>query len=210
MISFDERLREILEQAREDGSLGPGPIEQHVGHSHGFGSAAEEALGRSPRNFADLGTGGGIPGIVLAQRWPLAHAVFIEIRKRRADTLKRAVEDLGIDDRVEVIERRAEVVGTAEPYREHFDLVTARSFGPPALTAEVGAGLIDVGGILIVSDPPIQDPGRWPAQALAQLGFTPAEGVEIESAHYSVMRKEEAAPERFPRASAGLAKRPLW
>ena len=45
----------------------------------------------------------------------------------------RAVEDLGVDDRVEVLERRAEVVGTTDPYREHFDLVTARSFGPGAL-----------------------------------------------------------------------------
>lgn len=210
MISFDERLREILEQAREDGSLGPGPIEQHLVHSNGFGSAAEQALGRPPTNFADLGTGGGIPGLALVQRWPSAHAVFIEIRRRRASTLMRAVEDLGLDDRVEVIERRAESVGTTEPYREHFDLVTARSFGPAPLTAEVGAGLVDVGGILIVSDPPVPDAGRWPSEALAQLGFAPAERVEVGSAHYSVMRKLEGTADRFPRASGGLAKRPLW
>jgi 16S rRNA (guanine527-N7)-methyltransferase len=210
VISFEARLREILEQARASSSLGPGPIEQHVVHSNGFGSAAEQALGHPPRNFADLGTGGGIPGLVLAQRWPSAHAVFIEIRQRRAETLMRAVEDLGVDDRIEVLERRAEVVGAGEPYREHFDLVTARSFGPSALTAEVGAGLVDIGGVLIVSDPPTPAAGRWPTDGLAQLGFAPAQSVDVGSAHYSVMRKLESAPERFPRAGGGLAKRPLW
>ena len=67
-----------------------------------------------------------------------------------------------------------------------------------------------MGGILIVSDPPTPDPGRWPASELEQLGFAAAEGVEVGPAHYSVMRKREPVPDRFPRASGGLAKRPLW
>src|SRR4051794_28553324 len=58
-----ELLVDVLADARDAGFLGPGPIEPHIAHAEGFGAAAEQALGRAPENFADLGTGGGIPGL---------------------------------------------------------------------------------------------------------------------------------------------------
>lgn len=205
-----DRLLEVLEQARAAGSLGPGPLGRHIAHSEGFGAVASETLGRTPRNFADLGAGGGIPGLVLAQYWDEARASLVEIRRRRALALQLAVEDLGMDDRIDVLERRAESVGTDRAYREQFEVVTARSFGPPAVTAEVGSGLVEVGGVLVVSEQPTPDPSRWPAEHLAQLGFTTAHPVEVGEAHFVVLRKEQAVPDRFPRTTATLSKRPLW
>ena len=48
------------------------------------------------------------------------------------------VADLGWADRVRVVRARAEEAGRREDLRGTFDLVVARGFGPPAVTAECG------------------------------------------------------------------------
>ena len=210
MESEAENLREILEEARATGFLGPGPVEPHIVHSNGFAAAAETALGQTPRNFADLGTGGGVPGLVLGVRWKETRGIFVETGQRRSAWLRDAVTRLGLEGRVDVVEDRAEAVGRAETGRERFQVVTARSFAGPAVTAEIAAGLVEIAGILVVSEPPEPDRGRWPADALADLGFGPAEAAVVAGAHFVVIRKVAAAPARIPRAVGKPSKRPLW
>lgn len=210
MAPGPEDLRLVVEQAREVGFLGPGPVEPHIAHAEGFAEAAEAVLGRQPQDFADLGTGGGIPGMVLGERWATARGVFVESGHRRCAWLRAALDQLGIQTRIEVLEERAETIGRPGPWREHFEVVTARSFAEPAVTAEIASGLVKVGGILVVSEPPQPDPTRWPAPGLAELGFGVAEPVERAGAHFVVVRKAEAAPDRFPRAVGRPVKRPLW
>jgi 16S rRNA (guanine527-N7)-methyltransferase len=205
-------LHEALERARIAGFLGPGRVEAHLGHSEGFAEAAEAALGRAPANFADLGTGGGVPGLVLALRYPGSRGILVESNHRRCWALREAVVRVGLEDRIEVLEQRAEVVARSWDHREQFELVTARSFAEPAVTAEIAAGLVRVGGILVVSEPP--DPAsasrRWPAHELDGLGFGAAEQVECAQAHFAVVRKLTSSPERFPRRVGRPGKRPLW
>jgi 16S rRNA (guanine527-N7)-methyltransferase len=210
MSGETEALRAALERARAAGFLGPGPVQPHLEHAVGFLDAAEAALGREPANFADLGTGGGIPGLVLALRWTGSRGVLIDSNQRRGAGLREAVLALGLEGRIEVLEQRAEVVGRLGPYREHFEVVTARSFGGPAVTAEIAAGLVMVGGVLVVSEPPDPAAGRWPPDQLAELGFHAAELVECARAHFAVVRKSAIAPEGFPRPVGRPAKRPLW
>jgi 16S rRNA (guanine527-N7)-methyltransferase len=88
--------------------------------------------------------------------------------------------------------------------------VTARSFAPPAVTAEIASGLVQVGGVLIVSEPPDDDDGRWPVSGLHVLGFSPAEIVQVGNAHFAVVTKEGPVPARFPRSVGRPGKRPLW
>jgi 16S rRNA (guanine527-N7)-methyltransferase len=205
-----EDLREVLERSRAAGFLGPGPVEAHIVHAEGFAAAVESALGHPPRNFADLGTGGGIPGLVLGVRWEQAQGVFVESGKRRCTWLREARARLGIEGRIEVVEERAEAAARPGPWREHFEVVTARSFAGPAVTAEIAAGLVEVGGILVVSEPPDPDARRWPVEGLAELGFDPAVPTELAGAHFVVIRKAQTAPDRIPRPVGKPAKRPLW
>jgi 16S rRNA (guanine527-N7)-methyltransferase len=205
-----DALRPILEEARSAGFLGPGPVETHLDHAAGFAAAAEDALAHRPANFVDLGSGGGVPGLVLALTWPDARGVLIEARRRRCLFLSEAIRRIGADHRVEVVERRAEDVGRDPEYRESFELATARSFAPPAATAEIAAGLVAVGGVVVVSEPPDPDPDRWPLPALAEVGFGPAAVQVNGDAHYATIRKGTAAPDRIPRAVGRPGKRPLW
>jgi 16S rRNA (guanine527-N7)-methyltransferase len=205
-----ESLRRVLERAREAGFLGPGPVEAHLRHAEGFASAAETALGSSPTSFADLGTGGGVPGLVLALHWSGARGILIDSNHRRCEALRRAAVDLDLGERIDVVEERAEQVGRPGPHRERYEVVTARSFGEPAVTAEIAAGLVIAGGVMVVSEPPDPTTARWPADGLAELGFAAAELVERSGAHFVVVRKARPCPEEYPRPVGRPAKRPLW
>jgi 16S rRNA (guanine527-N7)-methyltransferase len=205
-----DALRPILEEARAAGFLGPGPIETHLDHAAGFAAAAEGALTHPPANFVDLGSGGGVPGLVLTLTWPDARGVLVDSSHRRCAFLSEAVRRIGAEDRVGVVERRGEEVGRDQEYREAFEVATARSFAAPAPTAEIAAGLVAVGGVLVVSEPPEPDPERWPAAGLEGIGFDLATTQVHGSAHYVVIRKVAPIPDQVPRAVGRPAKRPLW
>jgi 16S rRNA (guanine527-N7)-methyltransferase len=209
-MNSPETLHLVLERARESGFLGPGPVDAHLRHSEGFAIAAEDALGRRPRSFADLGTGGGIPGLVLAMRWPEVPGALVEVGQRRAAFLRESVVELGLADRIDVLEERGETVGQLPPYREQLELVTARSFAAPSVTAEIAAGIVSIHGVVVVSEPPEHDAQRWPTKGLGNLGFGPVETMEIDVAHFALLRKLTGTPNRHPRPVGRPAKRPLW
>ncbi len=140
--------------------------------------------------------------------------VLLEANGRRAAFLRRAVERLGLEVRVSVLEERAEVSGREPGSRAGFDGVLARSFGRPAVLAECAAPLLEEGGWLLVSEPPQSDEEegratRWPAEPLRQLGLEPAEMIH-EDFEYRVLRQRELCPDRFPRRNGVPAKKPLF
>ncbi len=216
---------DVLSEAREAGFLGPGPVETQLRHAEGFVAVARrlalEAEVSPPLRIVDLGSGGGIPGLVVAAAWPETTLVLLEANGRRAGFLRRAVPRLGLEPRVTVLEARAEAAGRDPANRGAFDGVLARSFGRPAVVAECGAPFLKVGGWIVVSEPPAEDvregeareltetPSRWPASALAEFGLEPAQVVR-EGASYQVLRQIKPCPSRFPRRNGVPAKRPLF
>ena len=73
------RRRRSSERARRSGSSGPGPVEPHLAPRRGLRRGApRRRSARRPARFADLGTGGGVPGLVLAVRWPERRGVLVE------------------------------------------------------------------------------------------------------------------------------------
>jgi 16S rRNA (guanine527-N7)-methyltransferase len=136
--------------------------------------------------------------------------VLVETMARRATFLRSAVGALGLADRVTVVGDRAETVGRSGAWRGRCDLVTARGFGPPAVTAEVGAPLLRIGGTLIVSEPPGGAPERWSNDGVAMLGLGPSSLGAAQGAAYAVMTLRTPCPERFPRRPGIPLKRPLF
>lgn len=204
-----------LEDAKAHGFLGESAIGSHVAHSLGFATAAEAVLGGAPATFLDLGSGGGVPGLVLADRWPSSAVVLLDAHRRRAEALMRAVGRLGWAARVEILWMRAEEAGRLGRLRGSQPLVVARSFGPPAVTAECAAPFLRPGGLLIVSEPPAdgsEGRARWPGGPLDQLGLAPlVPRVDRPGDFcYQVLRQERPCPDRFPRRTGIPAKRPLY
>jgi 16S rRNA (guanine527-N7)-methyltransferase len=179
-------------------------VQPHLDHSRAFAHAVRQP----PAQAADLGSGGGIPGLPLALLWPDSRWVLIDANRRRTAFLVEAVGALDLSDRVEVLCQRAEVSGHGL-LRGTRDLVVARGFASPAVTAECAAPLLRVGGGLVVSEPPAGMPDRWPPRELEQLGLTPTEALTSPVA-LQVLRQTDACPPRYPRRTGIPAKRPLW
>jgi 16S rRNA (guanine527-N7)-methyltransferase len=204
------RIEPTLKRSAELGFLGSMPIIDQIEHALGFVVAAESALGGSPISVADLGSGGGVPGLILLACWPTTRLVLLDSNERRTEFLSEATADLMGGEPVEVIRGRAEEIGQSETFRGQFDLVTSRSFGAPAVTAECGAPLLTIGGVMVVSEPP-EGENRWPVEGLQPLGLIPSEHVRFEDRFgYQVLRKQEATPDRYPRRTGIPAKRPLF
>ncbi len=182
-------------------------------HARAFAEAAEASGAVSvPARVLDLGSGGGVPALVLAVRWKTSGFVLVESRARRSAFLARAVGELGLRERVTVLGERAEIVGRTPGRRGAFDLVTARSFAAPPVVAECAAPFLEVGGLLIVSEPPEETGGvsrRWPGEGLAVLGLGGAETV-TSSFRFVVVRQQQPCPPRFPRRVGVPAKRPIF
>jgi 16S rRNA (guanine527-N7)-methyltransferase len=199
----------ILNRARAQGFLGPGGVEAHVEHALGFADAVAQVRGQplgAEDRVADLGPGGGIPGLVLAAEFPRTQFSLIEGSVRRAALLMAAVKELGWEARVSVVGARAEDVGREHHWRKQHTVVVARQFGPPGVTAECGSPLLEVGGLLVVSEPPGSTGDRWVQEGLTALGLRRERTLE----GFVVLVQEVPCPERYPRRVGVPAKRPLF
>lgn len=204
----------VLEEARRLGFLGPGPVQAHLDHASGFATAvaagSDGGVAAPPERAADLGSGGGLPGLPLALTFADCRWLLVESMARRATFLRRAVEMLDLGDRVDVVEARAEVVGRSPTARGIFDLVVARSFGPPGVVAECAAPLLRVGGRAVVSEPPGGAPARWPVDGLGILGMTAGPALLAGGAAFQVLCQERPCPDRYPRRVGVPGKGPLF
>jgi len=229
-------LAKVVEEARSLGYVAGGSADEHMDHALGFGQVLVERLhlpallatreqrygdvstGSSssfgPANgmlqVLDLGSGAGLPGLVLAKQLPWANVTLLEAQRRRCAFLQEAVVELGLEARATVVNKRAEDYARDTRARSAFDAVTARGFGSPAVTAECAAGFLRLGGLLVVSEPPgARGETRWPPEHLAPLGLEPIVRVTgVRS--YQVLRQSTRCGERFPRRTGVPSKRPLY
>jgi 16S rRNA (guanine527-N7)-methyltransferase len=157
---------EVLRESQRLGFLGARPVEQAADHAAAFAIG----LGDLPSGarLIDLGSGGGLPGLVVAELLPQCSIVLVDRRQKRTDFLHRAVRRLALDN-VEVREADVATVardvetGTEAP----FDVVTARGFGPPEMTLRLASRLIGEGGAIVISEPPTAE--RWDQGLLDEL-----------------------------------------
>jgi 16S rRNA (guanine527-N7)-methyltransferase len=149
----DNPLEAVLAEARQLGFFGPGPLEPQLRHARGFVTVAQP-LFTAPPHLVDMGAGGGLPGLVVAQEWPEVTLVLLEASERRSAFLRRAVDQLDLGGRVSVLQQRAEMTGRDPNSRATFDGAIARSFGRPAVLAECTAPLLKTGAWIVVSEPP--------------------------------------------------------
>ena len=121
----------------------------------------------------DLGSGAGLPGIVLAIVRPDLMFYLVEVRRNRAAFLQHVVVECGLGN-VAVHPRRFET------FRESVDCCTARAFGPPATSWEAASRVLRRSGYLIYwagasfdvgrDVPPDVEPRLFESTALARAG----------------------------------------
>jgi 16S rRNA (guanine527-N7)-methyltransferase len=204
-----EWLSRALEESRARGFLGPQPIEPQIIHAEGFAKCWESLRETPPTDLLDLGSGGGLPGLVLVERWG-CRGVFLDSMTKRSNFLHEALLWPGAPEDTEVVTARAEEAARWPELDGKFALVTARSFGPPSVTAECAVRFLEVGGVLIVSEPPRErTEDRWNQKGLDVLGLE-ALGRSRFGAGYEVLIKVRATAQEYPRPIGTPKRRPLF
>ena len=156
----------------------------------------------------DLGTGAGLPGVVMALCWPGTRWVFLDRRSRSEAFVLWAVGVLDLGERARMVRGDAAELARDGRLAGAFDLVVARAFGPPAVTAECATGFMRVGSRLVVSEPEVDDPGRWPPAPLAALGL--AVRATGTAPRFVDIAKVAPHGERYPRRPAAMRRDPLY
>jgi 16S rRNA (guanine527-N7)-methyltransferase len=132
------------------GLIGPREAPR-IWERHLLNCAAMERLLASGQYVVDVGSGAGLPGIVLAVARPDITVTLIEPLARRTAFLDEAVDRLGLTDQVTVVRGRAEEVA-ARPSMFHVkpaEVVTARAVAPLDRLAGWCLPLARVGGRLL-------------------------------------------------------------
>jgi 16S rRNA (guanine527-N7)-methyltransferase len=127
----------------ERGLIGPAEAAR-IWERHILNCAAVAELVPARCVLADLGSGAGLPGIVLALLRPEAEVLLIESSARRAAFLSECVAELGLT-RARVIRGRAEELAG----EVRADVVTARAVAPLARLAGWAVGLCRPGGTVL-------------------------------------------------------------
>jgi 16S rRNA (guanine527-N7)-methyltransferase len=162
----------------------------------------------------DVGSGGGLPAIVLAVALPRLQVVAVESIRKKCAFIEEVGLLLGLSN-LRVQCARAEDLGRSG-LRESFDVAVARAVAPMAVVAEICLPLVRVGGVVVAMKGPMSDQERIQGQnALAILGAVEGQARQVqpfpeaENRWLYVARKASATPPDYPRRPGVPQKRPL-
>lgn len=135
---------ELARRGEELGLIGPLELPR-LWTRHILNSALLAPLLEAQGRVADVGSGAGLPGLVLAIARPDVHFTLIEPMERRVDWLTSEVERLGLDN-VTVVRARAEDVAD----QITVDQVTARAVSALSKLIPLTVPLVRSGGQLVL------------------------------------------------------------
>jgi 16S rRNA (guanine527-N7)-methyltransferase len=167
---------------------------------------------RRARKIADLGSGGGFPGLVLAIALPHAHVALIESVGRKVAFMQGATEQLELPNATPIQARAEE---WAQGIGAH-DLVTARALAPLAVLVEYAAPLLVVGGSLVAwKGAPDATEEADARAAAAALGLSAPSARPVrpfataQHRNLYLSSKLSPTPSGYPRRAGMARKRPI-
>ncbi len=219
-----ERLREYLERlyrANESMNLTRVPPEaawmRHVLDSltlvPWLASLGSDSNGEGP-SILDVGSGGGLPGVVLAVVLPAIAAgtriTLLEATGKKARFLEETLRDLGLD-RARVVAARAETAAhDRHEHRERYDAVVCRAVATLPALVELTIPFLRPGGFLMAIK------GERAAQELEEarhaiglLGGAFVESTITPTGTVLRIEKMSRTPRTYPRLPGEPERRPL-
>lgn len=172
---------------------------------------------RGAGKIADVGSGGGLPGIPLALVLPGAEVTLFESVGKKVAFLRYAVEELGLTN-VRFFEGRVEAAAREREYRESYDVCTARAVSSLSVVAEYCLPLVRVGGRVVAMKGRLDGEERVQGgRASAVLGGRVREEIQVPflpeawqgERRLVVLSKDSATPEAYPRKVGTPARDPL-
>lgn len=176
---------------------------------------SRQALGDSrPFRVADVGTGAGLPAVILKIMRPEIELYMIDSLAKRVRFLENVAGELGFD-RVFCLHLRAEEAGRLPELRDQIDFVTARAVAELRILVEYCLPLTRPSGLFLAMKARADEELETAKPAIKILSakteaveVLTLKGTEMERQLISI-RKSAATPKAYPRAAGKLQKKPL-
>ncbi len=164
-------------------------------------------------DFIDVGTGGGIPGLVVSITFDVG-GVLLDSKRKKVELLKKFITSNGLGN-LEVIWGRAEELAHDRDYREKFLFVMSRALAKMNAALELTAPFATIGGyVLLYKGPSWKEELERSWKSLEILGLDLGDVIEYrlptgERRSLVILEKIDRTPRRFPRRPGVPKKRPL-
>ena len=208
-----ETLLELLADPRAPVATSTLPRARDVHIADSLSGLEIEEL-RTANRVADLGSGAGLPGLVLAASRPDAEFDLIESAARKCEFLRDAVSRMGLANARVVCERSEDWAGGEG--RERYDAVTSRAVGRLSALAELASPLLTDGGVLVAwKGARSKEQEEELERAADRLAMEPIDirsvrpYPESRDRHIHLLRKNGPTPNGLPRRAGMAAKRPF-
>ena len=171
----------------------------------------------SARRLADVGSGGGLPGMPIKIAKPDLQATLVESTGKKSRFLEHVTEVLALNG-VTVANARVEELAHHAAHRGAYDVATTRAVAHLSVIAEYCVPLLRVGGYAIAMKARLQSPelseGR---KAVGMVGAEISECIPVSfvpevgdrERQLVIIEKVQETPPRYPRKPGTPAKRPL-
>jgi 16S rRNA (guanine527-N7)-methyltransferase len=169
------------------------------------------------RRLADVGSGGGLPGVPIKIVESELRTTLVESTAKKVRFLHRATENLSLEG-VEVMSARVEEIARMDEYRGMYDVATARAVARLSVVAEYCVPLLRVGGCVISMKGRLEGEEMAEGERAAErLGARVSDlirvprlpEVEKKERCLVIIEKVGETPEEYPRKVGVPAKRPL-
>nr|XP_043617744.1 ribosomal RNA small subunit methyltransferase G [Erigeron canadensis] len=166
-------------------------------------------------NLVDVGSGAGLPGLILAIACPGWKVTLLESLNKRCVFLEHVVGLIGLSN-VTIVRGRAEEVGQNAEFREVFDVTVARAVAEMRILAEYCLPLVRVGGLFVAAkghDP--EEEVKRAKRAISLMGASLLQTCYVNSHSPFGQRtaiiclKDGPTPKKYPRDPGTPAKSPL-
>lgn len=184
--------------------------ERHVGESV---RVAEQLTFAAGEEWLDLGTGGGLPGLVLAILHPGLRFTLLDARRKKIDAVRGFLEALALPN-AEALSGRAETLARDPAWRARFEGVITRAVGRLTTVVELSRGFAKPGGQIVAVRGGDVDAemkslhATMGLLAVRDVQISPVPGAARQT-RLVTMRAQGEPPQEVPRPDGVPAARPL-
>lgn len=165
-------------------------------------------------HVVDVGSGAGLPGMILSIARPDLHMVMLDSLSKRVKFLRETIQALSL--RAEAVHARAEDAAHNPIYRAEFDVATSRAVASLPVLLELCVGFLREGGhIIAYKGPTVEEEIAIAKNAFGQLSLSSPRilSISIPSTNWEhkllVTQKTAPTPLLYPRKAGLPGKSPL-